>query len=82
MSSRELRTVHAVRQNHAHCLEGAMLGAYILGRHGYGARLMDLRSNAADDDHVVTLFQCNGRWGCLSVSNHSSLRFRNPVYRR
>lgn len=80
----------------------------------YGSRLMDLRSCASDDDHVVTVFQvmgptfqtryclplkcprvsrislnwlsfsftqCNGRWGCLSVSNHSSLRYRNPVYR-
>jgi hypothetical protein len=34
-----------------------------------------------DDDHNVAVFQWAGRWGCLSVSNHASLRFRNPVYK-
>lgn len=42
---------------------------------------MDLRSRKDDDDHVVTPFTQDGRWGCLSVSNHSSLRYRNPVYK-
>ena len=75
-----LSALECVRQNHGHCLEGAILGAYILGLHGYGTQLMDLRSSPQDDDHVVTPFQWKGRWGCLSVSNHSSLRYRNPVY--
>jgi hypothetical protein len=69
-----LSALECVRQNHAHCLEGALLGAYILGMHGYGTLLMDLRSSPQDDDHVITPFQWKGRWGCLSVSNHSSLR--------
>ena len=42
-----------VRQNHGHCLEGALVGAYVLGMHGFGARLMDLRADGRDDDHVV-----------------------------
>ena len=50
-----------------------MLGAFIMSLHGYRARLMDLRSCAEDDDHVVALFQRNGLWGCLSVSNRESL---------
>jgi len=29
-----LNALEAVRQNHGHCLEGALLGAYILGLHG------------------------------------------------
>merc|ERR1719271_954768 len=34
-----------------------------------------------DDSHNVVPFRVNGKWGALSVSNHSSLRYRNPVYR-
>ncbi|EKX38224.1 hypothetical protein GUITHDRAFT_115567 [Guillardia theta CCMP2712] len=75
-----LSALECVRQNHAHCLEGALLGAYILSLHGFPAQLLDLRASKWDDDHVVTPFQRNGLWGCLSVSNHSSLRFRNSVY--
>eukprot|EP00038_Savillea_parva_P000887 m.99622 g.99622 ORF g.99622 m.99622 type:complete len:592 (+) comp10313_c0_seq4:341-2116(+) len=76
-----LSALESVRQNHAHCIEGAMLGAYILSLHGHAPYLMDLRACAADDDHIVTPFRIGRRWGCLSVSNHASLRFRNPVYR-
>lgn len=76
-----LSVLESVRQNQAHCIEGAMLGAYILSLHGHPPYIMDMRSCSADDDHIVTPFQVHGRWGCLSVSNHASLRFRNPVYK-
>ena len=78
-----LSPLEALRQNHGHCIEGAMLGAYILSLHGYAPLLCDLRACARDDDHDVAVFQHkkNGLWGCISISNHSSLRWRNPVYR-
>lgn len=76
-----LSALEAVRQNHAHCIEAAMLGAYILSLHGHRPLLMDMRASSHDDDHVVTPFQVNGRWGCLSKPNHAALRFRNAVYR-
>eukprot|EP00041_Stephanoeca_diplocostata_P029071 m.848481 g.848481 ORF g.848481 m.848481 type:complete len:563 (-) comp23488_c0_seq3:95-1783(-) len=76
-----LSALESVRQNQAHCIEGAMLGAYILSLHGFCPYLMDLRACSADDDHIVTPFRIGRRWGCLSVSNHASLRYRNPVYR-
>ena len=58
-----------------------MLGAYILSLHGHRPLLMDMRASSHDDDHIVTPFQVNGRWGCLSKPNHAALRFRNAVYR-
>lgn len=76
-----LSALESVRQNQAHCIEGAMLGSYILSLQGHPPFLMDLRACEADDDHIVTPFRVGRRWGCLSVSNHASLRFRNPVYR-
>eukprot|EP00041_Stephanoeca_diplocostata_P011044 m.179374 g.179374 ORF g.179374 m.179374 type:complete len:833 (+) comp18391_c0_seq1:392-2890(+) len=75
-----LSALEAVRQNHAHCIEAAMLGAYILSLHGHAPFLLDLRASSSDDDHIVTPFMLDGRWGCLSKSNHAALRYRNPVY--
>merc|ERR1712224_459446 len=72
--------LETLRQNHGHCIEGAMLGAYILSLHGHPPYLMDMCAHD-DDSHNVVPFRVNGKWGCLSVSNHASLRYRNPVYR-
>ena len=58
-----------------------MLAAYILSLHGYPPLLCDMRACSEDDDHNVAVFQQAGHWGCISKSNHSSLRYRNPVYR-
>lgn len=76
-----LSPLEALRQNQCHCIEGAMLAAFVLSLHGYPALMMDMRACSADDDHNITPFQVNGLWGCISKSNHSSLRWRNPVYR-
>ena len=40
-----------------------------------------LRSLPDQDDHVVTPFKLNGLWGAISKTNHSVLRYRDPVYR-
>jgi hypothetical protein len=75
-----LSAVETLRQNHGHCVEGAMLGAYILSLHGHPPYIMDMCAHD-DDSHNVIPFRVDGKWGCLSISNHSSLRYRNPVYR-
>lgn len=72
--------LETLRQNHGHCIEGAQLGAYILSLNGYPPLLMDMIAHE-DDCHNVVPFKVNGKWGCLSVSNHSSLRYRNPNYK-
>ena len=41
---------------------------------GHPPLMMDLRSSEEDDDHNVALFRQNACWGCISVTNHSSLR--------
>ena len=77
-----MSALESVRQNAAHCIEGAMLGAFVLSLHGHPPYLCDMRASSRDDDHNIAVFQwVGGRWGCLSVSNHSSLRYRNPIYR-
>ncbi len=64
----------------AHCIEGAMLGAYILSLHGHKPLLMHLKAANSDFDHVVALFQADGHFGALSKTNHAVLRYREPVY--
>ncbi len=70
-----------LREGHAHCIEGAILGAYILSLHGFKPLVMHLEATKGDWDHVVAPFQQNGLWGALSKTNHAVLRYREPVYR-
>jgi hypothetical protein len=69
-----------VREKNAHCIEGALLGAYILSLHGFTPYLLHLQTTEKDFDHVVVPFKQNGYWGALSKTNHSVLRYREPVY--
>jgi len=75
-----LSALETLRQNHGHCVEGAMLGAYILSLHGHQPLMMDMNAHE-DDSHNIIPFKVKGRWGSLSVSNHASLRYRDPVYK-
>lgn len=70
-----------IRTNSAHCIEGAILAAYIFSIQGKPAFLMNLKSNKKDFDHTVALFKENGYFGAISKSNHYSLRYRDPVYK-
>lgn len=71
----------AIASSVAHCFEGALIAAAVLASRDRAPLLMDLRTVAGDEDHVVCLFRQGGRWGALSKTNHSILRYRDPVYR-
>ncbi len=70
-----------LRDNRAHCFEGALLGAYILSRHGFKPLVLHLQATKEDFDHVVAPFKQDGFWGAISKTNHAVLRYREPVYR-
>ena len=70
-----------IRTNNAHCIEGAILAAYIFSIQGKPALLMNLKSNKKDFDHTIALFKDKGYFGAISKSNHYSLRYREPVYK-
>lgn len=65
----------------AHCLEGALLAAVAFKLQGERPLLMELKATNEDQDHAVALYRVNGHWGAVSKTNHTSLRFRDPVYR-
>jgi len=73
--------IRVLRDNTAHCIEGAIVGAYILSLHGHKPLVLHLESAKGDLDHVVTLFKIDGLWGALSKTNHAVLRYREPVYK-
>lgn len=65
----------------AHCSEGAIFAVAVLIYHGQPAWLLDIQSLPSDQDHVVALFKQRGLWGAISKTNHSILRWRDPIYR-
>ena len=69
-----------LRRRRAHCIEGAFVAACALWMNGERPLLMDMQA-AGDDDHVVALFRRGRCWGAISKSNHTWLRWRDPVYR-
>ncbi|MHB0996150.1 MAG: hypothetical protein ACYC2I_07260 [Elusimicrobiales bacterium] len=72
--------LETLRLGRAHCIEGAMLAAAAFLFHGRAPLLLDLRANPRDDDHVITPFTENGRWGAVAMSHFCGLRYREPVY--
>jgi len=70
-----------LREGKAHCLEGALLGAYILSLHGFKPYILHLQATKHDYDHVIAPFKVRGLWGALSKTNHTVLRYREPIYK-
>jgi hypothetical protein len=70
----------ALREDAAHCMEGALLAAAALRVLGFPPLILDLES-VRDDDHVLAVFRVGGCWGAIAKSDYSGLRFRDPVYR-
>ena len=68
------------KHKRAHCLEAAFLAAAILEQHGYPPLVMSLES-IDDLDHVMYIFQSNGRWGAIARSREEGLHGRLPVFK-
>ncbi|HWR13231.1 MAG TPA: hypothetical protein VN577_00270 [Terriglobales bacterium] len=69
-----------LREETAHCLEGAVFAAAALRVNGFKPLLWDLEA-VRDTDHVLAIYQYDGHWGSIAKSNFAGLRFREPVYR-
>jgi len=70
----------ALKFGQAHCLEAAFIAAAILERHGYPPLVMSMESQDGLD-HVLYVFQQNGRWGAIGRSRDEGLHGRAPVYK-
>lgn len=70
-----------LKERKAHCIEGAMLACVAFLLQGRKPYILNLKVDAQDVDHVVVLYKEHGYWGAVSKTNHSVLRFRDPVYK-
>ncbi len=69
-----------MRENIAHCLEGATFAAAALRALGFPPLILDLEADQ-DTDHVLAVFKSRGHWGAIAKSNFVGCRYREPVYR-
>jgi len=68
----------------AHCFEGAIFACFCLQQLGIENYLVDLKvkkSAKSDSDHTLCVFKKNKFWGAISKTNHSVLRWRDPIYK-
>ena len=79
---RDRSPLNVILDGQAHCLDGGFLAALCLWRIGFKPLLIDLVPDPGmDDDHVLALYQIEGRWGAVAKSNYVNLGFREPVYK-
>jgi hypothetical protein len=69
-----------IRENRAHCLEGALVTATILEQHGYPPLLVSIESQD-HLDHVLFLYREGGKYGAVARSRDVALHGRKPVFR-
>ena len=78
---RDRSPLNVMLDGQAHCLDGGFLAALCLWRIGFKPLLIDLIPDPGmDDDHILALYQIEGRWGAIAKSNYVNLGFREPVY--
>lgn len=68
-----------LKDRKAHCFDGAVFAAAMLGRLGYRPLIVDMQA-VRDDDHVIALIEKDGKFGAIAKSNFSGLRYREPIY--
>lgn len=76
-TARTLRGVLAHKT--AHCLEAAISAAAILEAHGHPPLILDIESVDLLD-HVLFIFQRDGKWGSIGRSRCAGLHGRKPVF--
>ena len=70
-----------LKERKCHCIEGAFLAAFCLKLQGKKPLVIDLKTTRDDFEHVIAVFQQDGKYGAISKTNHAVLRYREPVYR-
>jgi hypothetical protein len=68
-----------VEHGTAHCLEAALSAAVILEQHGYPPLVLSFES-IDELDHVIFVYQRQGRWGSVARSRDPGLHGRRPVF--
>jgi len=67
------------RDGKAHCFDGSLFAAAALRNIGFIPVVVQLLPQD-DDDHMLAIYKCFGRFGCVAKSNFVGLRSREPVF--
>jgi hypothetical protein len=79
---RDRSPLNVMLEGQCHCLDGGFLAVLALWQIGFKPLLIDIVPDPGmDDDHVLALYQIDGRWGAVAKSNYVNLGFREPVYK-
>jgi hypothetical protein len=79
-SGETLRTFRGVVRSHtAHCLEATLFAAVLLEQHGYPPLVLSFESIDLLD-HVIYVYQRNGKWGSIARSRDPGLHGRKPEF--
>ena len=79
---RDRSPLNVMLDGQCHCLDGGFFAALALWQIGFKPLLIDIVPDPGiDDDHVLALYQVDGRWGAVAKSNYVNLGFREPVYK-
>src|SRR5690349_3631673 len=79
---RDRSPLNVMLDQHCHCLDGGFFAALALWRIGFKPLVVDIvPAPGKDDDHVLALYQVDGRWGAVAKSNYVNLGFREPIYK-
>ncbi len=79
---RDRSPLNVILDKQCHCLDGGFLATLLLWNLGFKPLVLDLiPAPGLDDDHVLALFQVDGRWGAVAKSNYLQLEYREPVYK-
>jgi hypothetical protein len=68
-----------IRHGCAHCLEAALFAAVALEQHGYPPVVLSFES-IDRLDHVIFIYQRDGRWGSVARSRDPGLHGRKPAF--
>ena len=79
---RDRSPLNVMLDGQGHCLDGGFLASLALWQIGFKPLVIDIVPDpGVDDDHVLALYQIEGRWGALAKTNYINLGFREPVYK-
>src|SRR5919197_462843 len=68
---RDRSPLNVMLDRQCHCLDGGFLAALALWRIGFKPLVIDIVPDpGVDDDHVLALYQIDGRWGALAKTNY------------
>ena len=71
--------LNVLRNRRGDCLEGAVFASAAFIFNGIDSFLVDLRA-VRDEDHVLSVYKINKKYGSVAKSKFLNLGFRPPVY--